>query len=54
MSRDASNCARRDFTFETLPVRASLTNGEISRRLGSQSFRELATDFDEVVYGLDR
>jgi hypothetical protein len=34
-----------------LPARASLTNGEIGRRLRSDSFRGLARDFDEVVYG---
>jgi hypothetical protein len=34
-----------------LPTRASLTNGEIGRRLRSDSFRGLARDFDEVVYG---
>jgi len=34
-----------------LPARASLTNGEIGRRLRSESFRGLARDFDEVVYG---
>ena len=36
---------------QALPVRASLMNGEIARRLGSQSFRTLANDFDSVVYG---
>jgi Domain of unknown function (DUF4129) len=34
-----------------LPARTSLTNGEIGRRLHSESFRGLARDFDEVVYG---
>jgi hypothetical protein len=28
-----------------------LTNGEIGRRLRSESFRGLARDFDEIVYG---
>ena len=36
---------------QAIPGRASLTNGEIARRLGLQSFRGLARDFDEVVYG---
>ena len=36
---------------EAIPPRASLTNGEIARRLGSPSFGRLALDFDEVVYG---
>lgn len=36
---------------EAIPPRASLTNGEIARRLGSASFGRLALDFDEVVYG---
>ena len=36
---------------DAIPPRASLTNGEIARRLRSPSFRELAHDFDEVVYG---
>ena len=34
-----------------IPPRTSLTNGEIARRLGSGSFRGVAADFDEVVYG---
>jgi hypothetical protein len=34
-----------------LPERIALTNGEIDRRLGSQAFRGLARDFDEVIYG---
>ncbi len=34
-----------------LPEQPTLTNGEIARRLRSESFRELAGDFDEVVYG---
>ena len=36
---------------DAIPKRTSLTNGEIARRLGSSSFRGLAADFDEVVYG---
>jgi Domain of unknown function (DUF4129) len=36
---------------DAIPPRASLTNGEIARRIRSPSFRELAHDFDEVVYG---
>jgi hypothetical protein len=37
-----------------IPERMSLTNGEIARRLASRSFKELAGDFDEVVYGQRR
>jgi len=36
---------------EAIPGRESLTNGEIARQLDSRSFRQLAADFDEVVYG---
>ena len=36
---------------DAIPQQAALTNGEIARRLRSSSFRELASDFDEVVYG---
>ena len=36
---------------EAIAGRESLTNGEIARQLESGSFRQLATDFDEVVYG---
>lgn len=36
---------------EVIPGRDSLTNGEIARLLESRSFRQLAIDFDEVVYG---
>src|SRR5262249_61734857 len=34
---------------DAIPVRASLTNGEIARRLSSPAFAQLADDFDEVV-----
>ncbi len=36
---------------DAIPQQETLTNGEIARRLRSSSFRELASDFDEVVYG---
>jgi len=32
-------------------LRASLTTGEVARRLESPPFERLATDFDEIVYG---
>lgn len=37
--------------IRVIPARASLTNGEIRRRVRLPEFERLAADFDEVVYG---